>query len=55
MPDAWKTGVSYNAQSRKDILLFAVGNTLGVSQYVNGMALEQGLQRFMSESRKTFT
>ncbi len=54
MPDAWKTGVSYDPHSRKDILLFAVGNTLGVSQYVNGMALEQGLQRFMSESRKTF-
>ncbi len=43
-PDAWKTGVSYNTSSRKDILLSAVGKTLGVSQYVTGVALEQDLR-----------
>ena len=53
-PDAWKTGVTSTVHPKKDMLLFAVGNHMGIQQFVHPALLEQGMQEIIREARVTF-
>ena len=39
---------------KKDMLLFAIGNLMGLQEFVNLGLLEQGIKEIMKEARVTF-
>ena len=53
-PNAWRTGVTSTVHPKKDMLLFAVGNHMGIQQFAHPALLEQGMQEIMREARVTF-
>ena len=50
-PDAWKTDVIDTFHPKKDMLLFAIGNLMGLQQIVNLAILEQAVRELMREAR----
>ena len=53
-PVAWSTGKLLEDQSKRDMILFVVANSLGLMSYLDDVELHAGLQSMMAETNMNF-